>query len=221
MRHLNLLTLLPFVLLSASDLSAQACLGLPSFANGAIHLNVGAEFPDSAQVIAAGVGLGRHNSVFGTVGGGQVTFEGLDGKSKFGFADAGLQLPVGRAQVCPIIGAALSSGPDDDALGITVKSRSLSGGLAMGLPLALPFGGTNLKLIPNAAIKYEHATLDVEDELIGSSRETFTTGIADFGLALVFADRFSIQPLAHIFFGGDNDETSFGVFASLSFGPRR
>jgi len=45
-------------LLCAAAASGQACLGLPSFTNGSVHLNVSGEFPDSATAWAVGIGAG-------------------------------------------------------------------------------------------------------------------------------------------------------------------
>jgi hypothetical protein len=212
--------LLILVLLAGSlyvpGASAQTCLGLPSFASGSVHLNVSGEFPDSATAYALGIGAGKANSLFGNIGGGQVSYEGLDEKTTFGFLEFGYQLPVGRAQLCPVAGGTFGAGPDDDLTGIKVTSRSASAGGAFGLPLAL--GG--ITVIPNTALKYEYVSVEVEEADVGSTTETSNSGLLDFGLGLVFRDRFSIQPLVHIPFGGDDDEISFGVFAAFSFGWR-
>jgi hypothetical protein len=203
--------------LHASDLAAQACLGLPSFVNGAVHLNVAAEFPDSASAFAIGVGAGRHNNLFGNLGGGQVTYEGLTEKSTLGFLELGYQVPLSRAQLCPIVGGYFGVGPDEPDFGVKVTSRSASAGIALGLPISV----NKLTVIPNAAVKYDYVSVKFEEEGADQITESATGGIVDLGLGLVLSDRFSIQPLAHIPFGGDDgEETTFGVFASFSFGWR-
>jgi hypothetical protein len=209
--------------LFSPDAHAQACLGLPSFAGGSVHLNVAGEFPDSATAYAVGIGAGRQNSLFANLGGGQVSYEGLDEKSSFGFLEFGVQFPARRAQICPIAGGSFGVGPDDDTIGLKVTSSSASAGVAIGLPIAV----SALTVIPNAAVKYEYLSVkcevrDVgcEEEGFGATRETFTSGLLDLGLGFVFRDRLSVQPLVHIPFGGTDEDATFGVFASVSFGWR-
>lgn len=202
--------------LRAVDAGAQACLGLPSFAGGSVHLNAAGEFPDSARAYAVGIGAGKHNELFANLGGGQITYEGLDGKSTFGFLEFGKQFPVSRAQFCPIAGGFFAAGPDDDAAGIKVTARAASAGVALGVP----FGAGVFKVIPNAAVRYEYLSQKVDEEGVGSTSETFNSGVVDLGFGFVFFDRLGVQPLAHIPFGGRDDETTYGVFASVSFGWR-
>jgi hypothetical protein len=213
MRTLKLLTVsLSACLVYVSAAHAQACLGLPSFASGSVHLNLAAEFPDSAKAYAIGIGAGRERSLFANLGGSQVTLEGFDNKATSGFLEFGFQIPVARAQLCPIAGGSFGVGPDE--AGLKVTSNGASGGIALGLPL----GTSKLRVIPNAALRYEYFSQKVEESGIGSSKETFNNGIVDVGLGFVFADRFSIQPLAHFTVSGDESDPSFGVFASFSFG---
>ncbi len=219
MRTLKLLV--PVLLAAAaapSAVRAQACLGLPSFANGSVHLNVAGEFPDSATAYAVGIGAGKQDALFANLGGGLVEFEGYDQTSKFGFLEFGYQFPLGSAQLCPIGGGTYATGPDDETYGLKVTSRSATGGLALGLPI----GMGAFRLIPNAAVKYDHTSVKFDEEGIGSSRETYKTGIVDVGLGFVFFDRISIQPLAHIpiYSNIDDDKVSYGVFGSFSFGWR-
>ena len=217
MRRVTFALLFAAASLHAVELTAQACLGLPSFVNGAVHLNVSAAFPDSASAFALGIGAGRHNNLFGNLGGGQVTYEGLDEKSTLGFLELGYQLPVSRAQLCPIVGGYFGVGPDDPAFGLKITSRSASAGVALGLPIAM----RTLTFIPNAAVKYDYVSVKYQEAGLEDLTETASGGILDLGLGIVIRDRLSIQPLAHIPFGGDGDEEMyFGVFASVSFGWR-
>jgi hypothetical protein len=214
-KNFLLLLCLTTGILLPSAAHAQACLGLPSFTSGSVHLNLAAEFPEAAKAYAAGIGAGKPNSLFANLGVGQVTFDEIEEKSTYGFLEFGYQFPVSRAQVCPIAGGSFASGPDDEAAGIKVSSSAASGGLALGVPL----GSDAFQVIPNVAVKYTHLTQKVEDEA-GTTSESFDSGVVDLGLGFVFRDRLSIQPLFHIPFAGDDDETSFGFFASVSFGWR-
>ena len=214
MRKLKLLT---FVLLAgvacAARVQAQACLGLPSFASGSVHLNLLAEFPDSAKAYAVGIGAGRERGLFANLGGSQVTLEGFDGKATSGFLEFGFQVPLLRAQLCPIAGGSFGVGPDDDAAGLKVTSNSASAGFALGLPL----GGHSLRVIPTAALYYEWFSQKTEASGIGSVTESSNTSVIDLGLGFVFGDRLSLQPLAHVPLSKDEDVT-VGIFASFSFG---
>lgn len=198
---------------------AQACLGLPSFAKSAVHVNAAADFPDSASVYAVGVGAGTHNSLFGNLGAGQVKYTGYNDKTTFGFLEFGYQFPVGRAQLCPIGGGTFAAGPDDASAGIKVTSHSASGGLAFGLAL----GSRNFSVVPNAAVNYGLVSQKIDEEGIGTSTETSNAGVIDAGIALILANRVSIQPLAHFPFGGkDRNKSSYGVFISIAAGwPRQ
>ena len=57
-----------------------------------------------------------------------------------------------------------------------------------------------------------------EESGIGETNKSFNSSIVDLGLGFVFGDRLSLQPLAHVPLSGDDDEVTFGVFASFSFG---
>ena len=201
-------------LLSASGASAQACLGLPSFTVRSVHVHAAGQFPDSATSYALGVGAGKPNSLFANLSAGQVSYQGLEEKSTFGLLEFGLQVPVGRVQVCPIAGGYLSAGPDEVGGAIKVTSRAASAGAAAGLPLDVG----PLRLIPRAAVIYGYLSQKVVEEGGGSATETLNSGVVDVGLGLVFRDRLSVQPLVHLPFAGEDDKVSIGVFASVSFG---
>ena len=216
MRTLKL-TIVIVLALRASAAQAQACLGLPSFGNASVHVNIAGEFPDSATAYALGVGGGRDNQVFGNVGAGQTTYEGLDEKSTFGFLELGYQIPLrARVQVCPIISAYMGAGPDDEEIQLTVRSRGAAAGVAAGMPVRARW----LTLIPNVAVRYAFDEFDIVEEGIGSLTERFDGGTVDLGMGAVFNDRISIQPLLHIPFAGDAGEVSFGAFAAVRFGWR-
>jgi hypothetical protein len=197
---------------AAPGLRAQACLGLPAFSDASVHLNAAAEFPDSARSYLAGLGAGVENGVFLNLGGGVVTYQGYDERALVGFGELGFQIPLMRAQVCPIAGGYLGAGPDLKEFDLTVTTRGASAGLAFGVPFDLAI----VDAIPTAAVKLEYVSQKVEQADAGSLTETTQSGLLDVGLGLVFGDRFTVQPLAHFPFATDGDaEPSFGVFASV------
>jgi len=201
----------------AAPVGAQSCLGQPSFSSGFVHINTVAEFPEGARAYAAAIGAGRPNELFGNVGGGIATYDGLDEKSTYGLLELGYQVPLGRAQLCPVAGLYLGSGPNDDEAGFKIATRGISAGAAAGLPVTLH---RVLTLVPNAAVRYEYLSQNLELTGEESVTDTFNSGVLDIGLGLVFFDRVSIQPLMHFPFGGDDQSSSFALFASVSIGWR-
>lgn len=203
-----------FAPLFTSPASGQACLGLPSFESSLVHVNLSGEFPDGATGYAMGVGAGRPDALFATIGGGRVSYDGLEEKSSFGFLEFGYQYPLGRFEFCPIMGGYLGIGPDDPSISLEVTSRAASGGGALGIPLELGA----LEVIPNLAIRYEYFSQKVVEEGFGSATYTFDYTTLDLALALLFDGRFGIQPIAHIPVAGDDSEVSYGLFASVALG---
>ena len=202
----------------SSPARAQPCLGLPSFEVGAFRGNLSAEFPEGSTTFAAGLGAGRHNSIFGTVGGGVINYDDSDESARLAFVEAGWQIPVSHAQVCPLVGGFYAWGPDNEEFGLTTRSHGLSAGLALGAPVTL----SAVTLIPNIAVRYQSSTAEVTEEGIGSAESDASGNLLDLGLALLLANRISIQPLYHIPFGGDFDEEDpqWGLFVSLAVGRR-
>jgi hypothetical protein len=215
--------LLPLILpivagaLLASAASAQSCVGLPSFDGKPLHVNVAAEFPDSAKAYGLGLGLGRPNGIYGNAGLLLNTFEWTEENATIGFVDVGFQIPVGPLQLCPIAGVSYAVGPNDEALWDDITSWQVAGGAALGLPLRTGFAS----VIPNVAVRYVHDETTVEVIEIGSATETFDGTVLDLGVALVLGDRISVQPIAHIPMSGEEEEVSFGVFAALAIGLPR
>jgi hypothetical protein len=212
-RLVPLLTTVLACALGATSASAQACVGLPSFAGRPFRINGAAEFPEGAKAYAIGIGVGRANGPFATAGAGQASFDDLDGKATIVFAEAGWQIPLGPAQLCPLGGASYAKGPNDEVIGIEASSWSVVGGGALGYPIA----AGPAQLIPNVAFRFEHVSQTVTDLVLEDElTETFDGKVVDLGLALVLGNRISVQPLAHIPVGAEEDEdVTFGVFVSL------
>jgi hypothetical protein len=198
--------------LRASVAQAQVCLGLPSFSRTTLHLNASGEFPDSATAYAAAIGLGKDASLFGNVGAGQVSYEGYDPKATLGFVELGWQVPVSRAQICPVAGGYYASGPNDDSFGLEIKTRGGSAGLALGVPLDL--GG--FSLIPNVAVRYEYSSTEYVEDGYPPDTVTAHSGLVDLGLAVLLGGRLSVQPLYHIPFNSDDTEKTIGVFLAIA-----
>ena len=216
MRRLALIAIIAMTLPAAAR--AQACLGSVSFATVPVRLGGGAAFGKDYTSYAASLIAGKDNGVFGDVGISRTYFDGYDDTADDVFTQFGLQRAIGtRAQLCPIVGASLGTGPDDEDL--EVKSRYASAGLALGLTL---HPAPSVKIIPNGSLRYAYAASDVTDQT--STKETFTDkyGVADLGVGLIFFhDRLAIQPTVQFPFESDDNSVSYGIVFSVGIGFRR
>ena len=210
MRRLALLAVIAVTIPSAAR--AQACLGSVSFATVPVRFGGGAIFGKDYTAYAASLIAGKDNAAFGDIGVSRIYFDDLDDTGDDIFVEFGYQRPVGkRAQICPVIGASIGTGPEDGGID---NSRFASAGLAMGITLR---PRETIKVIPNGSVRYEYAASDAKDETTGA-KETFTqnSGVADIGLGLVFfRDRLAIQPTVQFPFGVDNAEVSYGIVFSV------
>jgi hypothetical protein len=215
MRRLALMAVIAVTL--PTSVRAQACLGSVSFATVPVRLGGGAILGKDYTAYAASLVAGKDNAAFGDVGVSRTYIDGYDDTGDDVFAEFGLQRALGkRAQLCPVVGLAIGTGPDDDA---EVKSRFASAGLALGLTLQ-PASG--VKIIPNGSVRFEYAASDVTDQTTGKQTFSDNSGVADFGLGLIFFhDRLAIQPTVQFPFAADDNAVSYGIVFSVGFGLRR
>ena len=216
MRRLALMVVIAITLPTTAR--AQACLGSVSFATVPVRLGGGAIFGKDYTAYAASLIAGRDNAAFGDIGVSRTYLDGYDDTGDDVFAEFGLQRAVGkRAQLCPVVGASIGTGPDDNNL--EVKSRFASAGLALGITLR---PATSVKVIPNGSLRFEYAASDVTDPTTGKETFTDNSGVADFGLGLIFFnDRLAIQPTVQFPFAADDNAVSYGIVFSIGFGLKR
>ena len=216
MRRLALMVVIAITLPTTAR--AQACLGSVSFATVPVRLGGGAIFGKDYTAYAASLMAGKDNAAFGDIGVSRTYIDGYDDTGDDVFAEFGLQRAVGkRAQLCPVVGASIGTGPDDNNL--EVKSRFASAGLALGITLR---PATSVKVIPNGSVRFEDAASDVTDPTTGKETFTDNSGIADFGLGLIFFnDRLAIQPTVQFPFAADDNAVSYGIVFSIGFGLKR
>jgi hypothetical protein len=199
----------------------QACLGFPSYDNR-IHLAGGGQFPDSMSAYAASIGFGTAGAAFADIGASRVTLTGTKGAINAAFAEIGYQFDSKVLQVCPILGGSYSTYTKELAEqlfpGADISSQAATGGLAFGIPLSL---GGPIRLVPNAAVKWEMLWTKTDAGAGGSVTDKFSSGLIDLGVGIVFFDRISIVPTYSIPFSSDDDEKVLGIFAALSFGKQR
>ena len=216
MRRLALMVVIAITLPTTAR--AQACLGSVSFATVPVRLGGGAIFGKDYTAYAASLIAGKDNAAFGDIGVSRTYIDGYDDTGDDVFVEFGLQRAVGqRAQLCPVVGASIGTGPDDNNL--EVKSRFASAGLALGITLR---PATSVKVIPNGSLRFEYAASDVTDPTTGKETFTDNSGVADFGLGLIFFnDRLAIQPTVQFPFAADDNAVSYGIVFSIGFGLKR
>ena len=218
MRKLGLLAVTAITLLTIPTAArAQACLGSVSFASVPVRLGGGMIFGKDYTAYAASLNAGRDNAAFGAVGVSRVYFDDLDDTGDDIFAEFGYQRPVGsRAQLCPVLGVAVGTGPDDAGI---ENSRFASAGLALGVTLRPT---SSIKIIPNGSLRFEYASSDFINELGEEETASDNSGLADLGLGLIFfRDRLAIQPTVQFPLGADNSDVSYGLVISIGFAVRR
>src|SRR4029450_11915866 len=153
MRRLTLVAVIAVTLPTAAR--AQACLGSVSFATVPVRPGGGAIFGKDYTAYAASLIAGKDNAAFGDVGVSRTYIDGYDDTGDDVFVEFGVQRNMGKvAQLCPVVGASIGTGPDDDG---KLKSRFASAGLALGFTLR---PAQSVKIIPNGSLRYEYAASD-------------------------------------------------------------
>jgi hypothetical protein len=215
MRRLALMFVIAITLPAGAR--AQACLGSVSFAAVPVRLGGGAIFGKDYTAYAASLIAGKENGAFGDVGVSRTYIDGYDDTGDDVFFEFGLQRNLGsHAQLCPVVGASIGTGPDDNGV---LKSRFASAGLALGLTLR---PAPSVKIIPNGSVRFEYAASDFTDAATGKETFTDNSGVADLGLGLIFFhDRLAIQPTVQFPFAADDNAVSYGVVFSIGFGLKR
>jgi len=216
MRRLALMAAMA-VALPASG-RAQACLGSVSFGTIPVRLGGGAFFGKDYTGYAVSLVAGKDNAAFGDIGVSRTYYDGYDDTADDVFAQFGLQRAIGtRAQLCPIVGVSMGTGPNDNDL--EVKSRYASAGVALGFTLR---PAPSVKIIPNGSLRYAYAAADVTEQVAGKETYTDNSGVADLGLGLMFfRDRLAIQPTVQFPFASDDNSVSYGIVFSVGIGLKR
>jgi len=216
MRRLALILAIAITVPNAAR--AQACLGSVSFATVPVRLGGGAIFGDGYTAYAASLVAGKENAAFGDVGVVRIYDDEFDDTEDQVFIDVGFQRPIGtRAQLCPIIGGALGTGPDD--AGTEIKSRFASAGLALGATFR-PAPG--VKLIPNGSLRFQYAASDVTAPGVADRTITDNYGVVGLGVGLIFFhDRLSFQPTVRLPFAAEDNSASYGLSVSVGIALKR
>ena len=187
---------------------------MPSSANRT-RLTAGTSIADSSQAYSASVGGATARGIFGDLGVGRVTYDGISGATNYGYAVAGGRVSPAawRAQLCPVASVSHGVGPKDfSGIGTDVSITGASAGLAAGYPLRL---SSSVAMVPNGTVTAQYAQTKVAFD--GTSQTSSgSSGLADVGLALVWRDRVSIQPAVQLPFAADDDARTFSITASVA-----
>ncbi len=202
-----------------SLLTAQACLGNPSFATNHLQFGAGADATKEATTFGADFTAGSE-SVFGTVGVGGATFDGVDGSSVLARAAIGFQVPlsVATAQICPVVSAQYGFGPNDfDGLGTDFSSRGFGFGISIGGEVVKT---QTVTLVPALSFGFVYAA-GIYDGLLGQTKSTDTYATAGLALGLVVSDKLSVRPSVSFPIGLEGSEPVYGIGFALNYGGRR
>jgi len=208
----SLVVTLVLLAIVRSPAVAQTCMGMASFSSGPVQLAGNGAFTDGANRFGASAAYGLPGSVFGSVGIGTTSIDGLDSSLDFG-VDLGYQMQVGKAQICPVASLGYDNGPDSDSNGLNSSTRSAGFGLAMGAPM----GTSQLQIVPTAGLGLIYAKSKVEfGGLTGEGSDAY--GVAQLGVGLVLNQSISIRPSVAIPLGLTGSDPSFGVTVGFNFG---
>ncbi len=201
--------------------AAQACLGLPSHANGQMQVAGNATFTDLYNSFGGSVGYGQPAGVFANAQLGTTSFDGLDGSQMDLGAQVGYQLTVGRvaqAQVCPVASFSLGMGPNDiGGTGVDASGTRGTLGIAVGKQMG---ANPRMKIVPNAGLglAYQKQTLDDGTSEIEASE---TYGLASIGVGLIFNSNIAVRPSISIPLGSDlSNDPTFGLTVAYNFGSK-
>jgi hypothetical protein len=217
MRRTLIVSLALFAVVNAPA-AAQTCLGLPSHSNGQMQVTGNATFTDLSNSFGTSIGYGQPAGIFGNAQLGMTSYDGLDGSAIDLGAQAGYQLTVSQAQVCPVASLSLGMGPNDvDGAGTDVSSRQGTIGFAVGKVMG---SNPKMKLVPNAGLGLAYRKQKLDDGT-SSIEASETYGQASVGLGLIFNSHLAVRPSISIPLGSDfSNDPSFGLTVAYNFGSK-
>ena len=216
MRRALLLSLF-LQLLGSGTSVAQACLGLPSFAQGRMLVAAGGSFAEGSNSYLGTVGYGAPESLFGTAGFATTEYDGVDASSSSLNLGGGYQVPLaaGKAELCPLASLSLGWGPNNLlGPGVDISNRTLAAGATIGLRVG---SGSRVQFVPNATLLLANTRLKLDDGT-DSVTDSDSYGALTLGTGFVFASRYSLSPTVTIPVGLGGSDPSFGLTAAIHFG---
>ena len=216
MRRTLVVSLALFAVVTAPA-AAQTCLGLPSHANGQMQVAGNASFTDLSNSFGGSFGYGQPAGIFGSAQFGTTSYDGLGSGMDIG-AQAGYQLTVSQAQVCPVASLSLGMGPKDiDPSGTDLSSRQGTIGFAVGKVMG---ANPRMKIVPNAGLGLAYRKLKLDDGTTAvEASETY--GQASVGVGLIFNSHIAVRPSVSIPLGSDaSNDPIFGLTVAYAFGSK-
>jgi hypothetical protein len=206
-----------FILMCASEASAQTCLGMPSFQNGQFQVSLGAAFSEGAQGIGGGGALGTDDLFVGA----SLSVTDVDGadSSATAFAmNVGASFLVNqreRIQACPVASVILTGGPD--VAGVDVSGVGLRAGGRLGI---VGYESGDLEVVPTFGldIAYDRINGDVGPVETTLARETYV--ILRVGAGFILNKRVGIVPVLGVPLGLDGADPEFSFLVAYNFGGR-
>lgn len=201
--------------------AAQACLGLPSHANGQMQVAGNAQFTDLYNSFGGSFGYGQPAGLFANAQIGTTSYDGMDG-SEIGLGvQGGYQLTVGRAsqaQICPVASFGVGMGPNDiGGSGIDASSTRGTLGLAVGKVMG---ANPKMKIVPNAGLGLAYNKQKLDDGTT-SVEGSETYGLASLGVGFIFNSNIAVRPSVNIPLGSDlSNDPTFGVTVAYNFGSK-
>ena len=211
----KLLVVLGLMAIAQPPVSAQTCVGLASYSSGPVQVaGHGAAIVSDlgAHQVGASIGYGRPGGVFADAAAATTSVTGTDASLDFA-VDAGYQVQVGQAQICPVAALGLSNGPDTDGMGVDGSTRSATVGLALGTAIGL----RRVQVVPTAGFTLEYSRTKYQDAS-GTSSDAY--GVAHMGIGLVF-NSVSLRPSVDIPVGLEGSDPALGLTLGLNFGRKQ
>jgi hypothetical protein len=209
------------LLLSATTVHAQACIGLASLETRPMNFTAGAAFTDGAKGGDARFSIGT-SKAFGGVSALITKVDGVSGTAKGAGVDGGLSYRTGknkRVMVCPVASVSYLKSPDfDDGEGEVFEASATGGnaGLAVGGVIS---SSSSVSAIPFGELRAAYTRASVTNNGVSvSSSETY--GVLSGGVGFVFSPSLLVRPYIQIPFGLEGADASYGVGVSFAFGKR-
>jgi hypothetical protein len=206
-----------FILLCATEASAQTCLGMPSFRDGQFQVSLGAAFSEGAQGFGGGGALGSDDLFIGA----SLAVTDVDGADSTATSFAvnfGASFTVNgreRIQACPVASVILTGGPD--VADVDVSAVGLRAGGRLGV---VAFESGDLEVVPTFGldIAYDRINGDIGPVETTLARETYV--IVRVGAGFILNKRVGIVPTLGIPLGLDDSDPEFSFVVAYNFGNR-
>jgi hypothetical protein len=206
-----------FILICATNASAQTCLGLPSFSDGQFQISLGTAFSEGAQGFGGGGALGS-DDLFVGASFAVTDVDGADSTATSFAANVGASYVVNereRIQACPVASVILTGGPD--VAGVDVSGVGLRAGGRLGI---VAYESGDMEVVPTFGvdIAYDRLNGDVGNVETTLARETYV--IVRVGVGFILNKHVGIVPALNVPLGLEGSDPEFSFVFAYNFGGR-